>query len=162
MKRVARTLAVGAAFALAAGVASLAVGMAVSAVYAAMGLAEPVPSWLERLNAAGNSPGERARIIASVAGGALLLAPLAEEALFRGLLQGWLMRRMRIAWAVALTALLFAAAHGSVYSFAPLVAVSVCFSMARIKGGGLAAPIVAHALYNAAALAAALASRAAS
>ncbi|MBR4612209.1 MAG: hypothetical protein IKO40_05780, partial [Kiritimatiellae bacterium] len=77
MKRVARTLAVGAAFALAAGVASLAVGMAVSAVYAAMGLAEPVPSWLERLNAAGNSPGERARIIASVAGGALLLAPLA-------------------------------------------------------------------------------------
>lgn len=161
MKEAVRHLAVGATWSLAAIVVSFATGAAANAAYAALGRDIPEPAWLEKLLAPGVTPGDLVLKIILFAFLSIVTTPIFEEFVFRGLLQGWLVRRLRTTWAVMITALAFAAVHGSIHDFVPLLCVSACFSMARIKGGGLVAPVVAHALYNMVALVATLAIHAA-
>lgn len=153
MRRFARTFAAGTLCALCAVVVSVGVSFVVDRIYAALGLDIPVPPWIGDLFDPGATPAALARRRLLFAFGALAFAPVCEEFLFRGLLQGLLERLTgQTALPVALTAIAFAAVHFSLYSFLPLVAVSVCFSAARIKSGGLAAPVIAHSLYNATAV----------
>lgn len=162
MRRLARTFASGALCALCAVVLSVGATFIVGRVYAALGLDIPVPDWVAKLLDPDAARTEFACRISTLAFGALIVAPVCEELLFRGLLQGFLEEKTgRTVLSVALTAIAFAAIHMSAYSFLPLLAVSACFSAARIKSGGLAAPVIAHSLYNALAMAATLAMRAA-
>ena len=84
---------------------------------------------------------------------AVVLAPLAEEGLFRGLLQPLLTRRAGATAGLALTALGFAALHGDLGTFVPLAIFSVALSLAYARTGTLWVAIGMHALFNAANLA---------
>ena len=87
------------------------------------------------------------------------LYPVAEEALFRGLVQGWLLdrpwgrlHRGPLSLANGLTSVLFAALH--LFTHPPLAAAlvffpSLVFGVARERTGGLAWPIGLHGWYNA-------------
>jgi membrane protease YdiL (CAAX protease family) len=87
----------------------------------------------------------------------VLLAPVAEELAFRGLLQPALGRGIGSAGAIAATSLLFAAAHWYYGPKLPLIAlVGAVLGWARVASGGLRAPIALHALVNAVNLAAML------
>ena len=89
----------------------------------------------------------------------VLAGPLLEEIVFRGALQGALLRRPSLArrrlglsGANALTSLAFAAAHlwGQPPSWAALViAPSLVFGHLRERHGGVVTPFVVHAFYNA-------------
>lgn len=87
-----------------------------------------------------------------------LLYPVLEELVFRGLLQGWLAKRMKHrAWhglsgANIITSVIFSALH--FLHHPPLYAASVfvpslVFGYFRERQHGLAAPIFLHAWYNA-------------
>lgn len=90
------------------------------------------------------------------AAGAVFVVPVAEEILFRGLLQGWLVRVIHPVWAIFLTALLFAVAH-----YAPsqgaynAVIMAQLFVLGLILGHlyrrqrSLFASISLHSLFNA-------------
>ena len=80
---------------------------------------------------------------------AVVLAPLAEEGLFRGLLQPLLIRRAGATAGLALTALGFAALHGDLGTFVPLAIFSVALSLAYARTGTLWVSIGMHALFNA-------------
>ena len=84
---------------------------------------------------------------------AVVLAPLAEEGLFRGVLQPLLIRSAGATAGVALTALGFAALHGNLGTFVPLAIFSVALSLAYARTGTLWVSVGMHALFNAANLA---------
>ena len=80
---------------------------------------------------------------------AVLLAPVAEEFIFRGVLfpfvkqLGW----PKLAWFGV--SLLFALIHGSVAIFIPLFVLALALTWLYEKTGSLLAPIVVHGLFNA-------------
>jgi len=82
---------------------------------------------------------------------AVVLAPLSEELLFRGLLQSLLLRYLRQPWAaVGITAVLFGVVHFSTPQDIPaLVALGVVLGYNYERCGRLWAPILLHALFNA-------------
>ena len=83
---------------------------------------------------------------------AAMLAPVVEEMYFRGRLIDELTPRIGPRWASAISALGFAAIHG-IPAFVPAYIVFAFVLLAlRRKTGGLMAPILAHAINNAAAL----------
>ncbi|MBR0057282.1 MAG: CPBP family intramembrane metalloprotease [Kiritimatiellae bacterium] len=156
MRRIVRIVAIAVAGAAASCLASSLAAWLTDAAYALLGLTPPRPPWLEAITDPAATPDVLARRVARLSLVAVILSPAIEECVFRGLLQGWLERRAGRVAAVTLASIAFAACHFSIYVFPALVAVGVCLSVARIAGGGLAAPIIAHMLYNAAAIAAAL------
>jgi len=80
---------------------------------------------------------------------AVVVAPFAEEGLFRGILQPLLIRRFGAVAGLALTALGFAALHANLGAFVSLAVFSVALSLAVARTGTLWVPIVMHALFNA-------------
>lgn len=83
-----------------------------------------------------------------MAGAAVLLVPVAEELLFRGVLYptikglGW----PRVAfWG---TAILFGAVHFTLMTFVPLTFLGLCLTWLYEKTENLLAPIFAHSLFN--------------
>jgi len=82
---------------------------------------------------------------------AVVLAPLAEEVFFRGLLQSMLRRYLRSPWAAILVAsLFFAAAHWSVLPSLPaLFVLSLALGYSYERTGRLHAPIMIHSIFNA-------------
>lgn len=92
---------------------------------------------------------------------AVLLAPVAEELLFRGLLYRALRRRRGVAVAAVVSAAVFAVVHLDVAVTQPLALVGlalvgVVLALAYERTGGLLVPVAAHAGYNGAALAVAI------
>ncbi len=85
--------------------------------------------------------------------GMLVLAgavvPFAEELFFRGLLYGWLRRRVGVFTAALLTALLFAVPHGIVWLIPALTALGVILALVYEKSGSLWAATLTHGLFNA-------------
>lgn len=84
---------------------------------------------------------------------AVLVAPFMEELIFRGVLFAFFERFGGVAFAVGLTALLFAALHMSEYSGAwnhllLILVVGVVFSLARAWSASLAPSVILHAAYN--------------
>ncbi|MBG0822615.1 CPBP family intramembrane metalloprotease [Planomonospora sp. ID91781] len=79
---------------------------------------------------------------------ACLLAPVAEELLFRGVLYGWLRARLPASWTITVTALGFGLIH-QVPLFIPLaVAVGLAAGWIRERTGSTWVPIAVHVLQN--------------
>ncbi len=79
---------------------------------------------------------------------AVVLAPLFEEILFRGILLPALAKRFGATASTVAISLLFAGIHGHVPSLVPLFILSVSLCMAYIGTGSLATSIAMHALFN--------------
>lgn len=79
---------------------------------------------------------------------ALLVAPLFEETLFRGVLLPVLGPWLGGMGAVLLSAALFAAAHLSLGELIPLFVLGTGLGLLRLRTGRLAASVVMHALWN--------------
>ncbi|HEU4384646.1 MAG TPA: type II CAAX endopeptidase family protein [Anaeromyxobacteraceae bacterium] len=95
---------------------------------------------------------------AGIALAASLLAPLCEEAAFRGYLQGALLTRRRPAAAIWLGALLFALMHLDPVRFPAVLALGALFGWLAWRAGSLWPAVAAHAANNAIGSAIALAS----
>ena len=106
--------------------------------------AEPQPAvaWLM-------DPATPPAAVAAIALAAIVLAPLAEEILYRAMLFGGLAAQGRPVRAALLSSLFFAALHLSVAAVLPLFALALLFC-ALWRRWGLAASFGAHAGFNAA------------
>jgi membrane protease YdiL (CAAX protease family) len=90
--------------------------------------------------------GTRAYLI----GFAVLIAPVAEEILFRGVLYAGIKQFGFPRFALWSTALVFAAIHMTAAIFLPLVALGLALAWLYDRTDNLLAPIAAHAFFNAA------------
>lgn len=79
---------------------------------------------------------------------AVVIAPVFEELLFRGLLLPALARRYGAAAATLVISAVFAVIHGHLPSVVPLFILSVSLCLAYIGTGSLVASIVMHAVFN--------------
>lgn len=77
------------------------------------------------------------------------VAPVVEEALFRGVLYTLIKHRGFPTLAVVVSSLAFAAVHMNLLTFLPLTALALGLVWLYEKTGRLLAPIVTHALFNA-------------
>jgi hypothetical protein len=80
---------------------------------------------------------------------AILLAPVAEEMLFRGILYPAIKQAGYPRVALWGTALLFAATHHNAPTFLPLTLLAIVLALLYEKTNNLLAPIVTHSLFNA-------------
>ena len=85
---------------------------------------------------------------------AVILGPMAEEVLFRGLLFGALQKWLSTGWTILTTAIVFAAWHIDFLYFVPLFAMGLLFGWVRNKTGSVWISAVVHALTSALILAA--------
>jgi membrane protease YdiL (CAAX protease family) len=80
----------------------------------------------------------------------VLLAPIAEELLYRGVIQGSVRARSNVVLACLVQAALFAVMHQKSLAFMlTILAGGAAFGALALWRGSLQAPIVAHAAYNA-------------
>jgi membrane protease YdiL (CAAX protease family) len=79
----------------------------------------------------------------------ILLAPIAEEILFRGILYPWIKQAGFPHLAVWGTSLMFAAIHQNIVAFLPLLVLALMFIALYERTNNLLAPITAHASFNA-------------
>ena len=86
-----------------------------------------------------------------------ILAPLTEEVYFRGIVLGWMRRHWGMAWAVALSSLVFGVMHlkwltpggtGGMVATAELVAMGVLLALVAVRTGSLWTSIITHAVNN--------------
>ncbi len=80
---------------------------------------------------------------------AVVVAPLAEEFMFRFFLYGVLRRYAGRTVALVISALLFAAVHAHLPSFGPLFVLGACLTLAYEWSGTLLVPMTMHAIFNA-------------
>ena len=80
---------------------------------------------------------------------AVLLAPVAEEVLFRGILYPAIKQLGHPRLALWGTSLLFAAIHMNAVTFVPLAALALVLTVLYERTNNLLAPITAHVLFNA-------------
>ena len=78
---------------------------------------------------------------------AVVLAPLCEEFIFRGLLFRGLRRDLGLPWAAAASAAVFAIIHPSL-GIVPVFGLGLAAAIAYERTGWLLAPVLAHATYN--------------
>ncbi|MFP6887147.1 MAG: CPBP family intramembrane glutamic endopeptidase [Opitutales bacterium] len=84
----------------------------------------------------------------TIAGYAMLVAPVLEEFLFRGILYRVMKRPFGMGPAIVLSAFLFALAHKNVLSFLPLIFLGVFLALAYERTGDLRTCILMHAFFN--------------
>jgi membrane protease YdiL (CAAX protease family) len=87
---------------------------------------------------------------------AIVVAPVAEEMIFRGYLYPVAKRTVGPLLSLGATSLLFAALHGHAASVPALFTLAVCLGLAYEKTGSLLVPMVMHAVFNAVSVAAIL------
>jgi membrane protease YdiL (CAAX protease family) len=80
---------------------------------------------------------------------AVIVAPVAEEVIFRGYLYPVVKKYAGTTVALLLTAVLFAVLHGHVPSIPALTMLAVCLGLAYEKSGSLLVPMIMHAVFNA-------------
>lgn len=80
---------------------------------------------------------------------AILVAPAAEEILFRGLVYPAIKQMGFPRFALWGTSLIFAATHVNAMAFIPLTFVAIMFTLLYEKTNNLLAPILAHSIFNA-------------
>jgi membrane protease YdiL (CAAX protease family) len=85
----------------------------------------------------------------ALAGAAILLAPIAEETLFRGILYPAVKQAGFPHLALWGTSVLFAAVHTNLVTFVPLMVLALVLTALYERTNNLLAPMVAHALFNA-------------
>ncbi|NCG09154.1 MAG: CPBP family intramembrane metalloprotease [Verrucomicrobia bacterium] len=103
------------------------------------------PQELVELFSGGGSP----ILIALLALSAVLLAPYVEEILFRGCIYRFLKSKTLIPFAQLISGVLFAAIHGNLSSFGPLIVVGILLAHVYEKEGSLRMAICFHAFFNA-------------
>jgi len=86
----------------------------------------------------------------ALGGVTILLAPVAEELLFRGIIYTWLKKAGFPRIALWGTALAFGAIHGNLVAFLPLFVFAILLTLLYEFTNNLLAPIAAHAFFNAA------------
>jgi membrane protease YdiL (CAAX protease family) len=79
---------------------------------------------------------------------AVVLAPIVEELVFRGMLLPLLSRRLGLAAGIVISSLLFALLHGHLQTMFPLMVVAIFFSFGYIFGKSIWVPIIMHASFN--------------
>ena len=79
----------------------------------------------------------------------IVLAPIAEELLFRGVLYSWIRHLGYPKLALWITALIFALMHLNPATFLPLALLAVLLAVLYERTGNLLAPIAAHSFFNA-------------
>ena len=84
----------------------------------------------------------------AIAGYAMLVAPVLEEFLFRGILYRAMKRPFGMGLAILLSALLFALVHKNALSFLPLTFLGVFLALAYERTGDLRTCILMHAFFN--------------
>jgi tetratricopeptide (TPR) repeat protein len=82
----------------------------------------------------------------------VIVGPIVEEILFRGLIYGALERRLRVFGAILVSSLLFALVHLQVVYFIPIFCLGLVLGWARWKANSLGLPILIHVLNNGVAL----------
>ena len=80
---------------------------------------------------------------------AIVLAPVFEESIFRGILYPAIKNAGYPTLALAGTSLLFGAIHASLLIFLPLTFLGIMFAILYEKTDSLLAPIIGHSLFNA-------------
>ena len=81
--------------------------------------------------------------------GAGVVAPVAEEIFFRGVVQTFLLRMVRSRWLViGLTSVVFAMAHSQIHVMPALFVLSVLLGVVYERSGSLVQPILIHAMFN--------------
>ena len=83
-----------------------------------------------------------------LAASAVVIAPIVEELLFRGVLFSALLKKRPFIFAALLSGAYFALVHLHVPSFLPLLALSVALSAGYAATGSIITPIVMHMLFN--------------
>lgn len=83
---------------------------------------------------------------------AVVIAPVAEELLFRGVLFAAVLKTRAFMPAALLTGFYFALVHLHALSFLPLLALGVAFAAGYAATGSIVTPIVMHAVFNTASL----------
>lgn len=80
----------------------------------------------------------------------VIMAPLAEELFFRGMLQSMLRQHLKRPWvAILLTSTIFAMLHAPIWKdVVPLFALSVALGYGYERFGRLLVPVLVHALFN--------------
>ena len=106
----------------------------------------PVKMFIEALH------GHDYLAIASVALLACVVAPIAEEVLFRGILHRWLAHRFNVVVGTIVSSIAFGAIHMNLASLVPLTLLGVIFSCLYQRTGNLWTTIFMHAVYNGAML----------
>ena len=79
---------------------------------------------------------------------AIVVAPIAEEFIFRFFIYGVMRRYVGVAFGLLFNAALFAAAHNHWPSALPLFALGVCFTLAYEWSGSILVSMSMHALFN--------------
>jgi membrane protease YdiL (CAAX protease family) len=80
---------------------------------------------------------------------AVLVAPIAEEFVFRFYIYGVLKRYLGVFFGVTINALLFATVHTHLPSFVPLFVLGCCFTIAYEWSGSILVSMTMHSLFNA-------------
>jgi membrane protease YdiL (CAAX protease family) len=84
---------------------------------------------------------------------AVIVAPVAEEVIFRGYLYPVAKRYAGAFVSIMVTSLLFAVLHGHAASVPALFTLAVCLALAYEKSGTLLVPMIMHAVFNAVSIA---------
>ncbi|MCL1920871.1 MAG: CPBP family intramembrane metalloprotease [Kiritimatiellaeota bacterium] len=122
----------------------LLVQLAVAAAGNALGLdmaSQEIFTWLD-------DPAQPTPVFAAVVFFAVVVAPVSEELLFRGILLPSLAKGRRFGFAVLLNSFYFALIHLHGPSFLPLMLLSALFSVAYAVTGSILTPIIMHAVFN--------------
>lgn len=79
---------------------------------------------------------------------AVVIAPVVEEMLFRGILLPAITRKTGVKPAIVIVSVLFAAVHGHLPSAVPLFILSIALSLGYIYRGSLVTSIAMHSFFN--------------
>jgi membrane protease YdiL (CAAX protease family) len=82
-------------------------------------------------------------------GASVVVAPMAEEFIFRGYLYGVAKRYLGAGWALGLTSLLFGAVHLHGPTFPILTLLAICLAISYESTGSLLVPMALHSTFNA-------------
>lgn len=122
----------------------IAISVCVNAALEAFGITPQQQAVFDWLTDDTMSLGIRLFLVAS----AVLIAPISEELLFRGILFNVLLKKRSFIFAALLSGIYFALVHLHMPTFLPLLALSVAFSAGYAATGSIITSIVMHTLFN--------------
>lgn len=139
-----KALTKGLLYGLAAIPPILLLSMAIATITEALGFEPTLQEVFDWLGDATLAPGTRLFMIVA----AIVIAPVVEELLFRGILFTAVLKARPFFFAALLSGLYFALVHFHAPSFLPLLVLSTAFSAGYAATGSILTPIVMHALFN--------------